>query len=915
VVGPLLESKYRVPSGRVGDVARPRLAERFGATSRSALTLVSAPAGFGKTTILADWLAAAGSDGPPVAWLSLDDRDNDPALFWTYVVTALQSAAPGVGAEALGLLQSQTARETVLGSLLNDLDRLPTDLLLVLDDYHVIEASEIHQGMAFLLEHQPPGLHLVIASRSDPALALGGLRARGQLVEVRAADLRFTAEEAAAYLNGPMGLTLTEGDLAVLDRRTEGWIAALQLAALSMQGRDDPSAFIAGFAGDDRYIVDYLAEEVLSRQSADVRDFLLETSILDRLSGPLCEAVTGRPGGRATLMSLERANLFLVPLDDRRQWWRYHHLFADVLQAHLLEERPDLGPELHRRASGWFEGEDDTSAAVRHAIAALDTDRAADLMELAIPTLSRERREAELHRWVLSLPDEVVSVRPVLGVAFVGALALQSEFETVAARLDVVERSVRGSIDDPWPDQPPPGLVVVDPVGYQRLPAMIRAYRAALALASGDLSGTFRHAEAALALAEPDDDLVHAAAGALGGLAAWTLGDLDGAYAAYAESVAGLHRAGNAADVLGCTITLGDIRRTQGRLGDALHDYQNALDLTAPQPGLPPLRGTADMHVGIAGTLLERDDRAAAAEHLAIAQRVGEHNGLPQNPYRSRVVTARLLEADGDLDGALELLDEADRVYNGDYSPNVRPVPALRARLLVRRGELSRAAAWARERGVCADDELSYLREFEHITLARLLLAQVASGEGARRDDAALADATGLLERLLAATEAGGRGGTVIEVLVLLSRAHQLHRDLPAALVALQRSVALGEPEGYVRVFADEGPPLAELLNTLMKQGGGTGYVRRLRAASTGTPHQPADPTTLVAPLSDRELDVLRLLGSDLSGPRIARELSVSLNTLRTHTKSIYTKLGVNSRRAAVRQAAQLNLLSRPLDR
>jgi LuxR family transcriptional regulator, maltose regulon positive regulatory protein len=911
VVGPLLESKYRVPSGRVGDVARPRLAERLEATSHRALTLVSAPAGFGKTTILADWLAAA-VDGLPVAWLSLDDRDNDPALFWTYVVTALQTAAPGVGVAALALLQSpQTEPEAVVASLLNDLDRLPTDLLLVLDDYHLIEASGIHESMAFLLEHQPPQLHLVIASRADPALALAGLRAHGQLVEVRAADLRFTAEESAAYLNGPMGLALTEGDIATLDRRTEGWIAALQLAALSMQGRDDASAFIAGFAGDDRYIVDYLAEEVLARQTAEVRDFLLETSILDRLSGPLCDAVTGRSGGRATLVALERANLFLVPLDDRRQLWRYHHLFADVLQTHLLEERADAGSELHRRASSWFERDGDTSQAVRHALAARDYDRAADLMELAIPAMARDRREAEAHSWVLSLPDEVVAVRPVLGVAFVGALTLVSEFGAVAERLDDVERSLRAAPSDPWPEQPPPGLVVVDQRAYQRLPGTIQMYRAALALASGDLSGTVSHARAALALAGPDDDLTRASAGALGGLASWTEGDLAGAHAAYTASVTGLHKAGFAADVLGCTITLGDIRRTQGRLGDALQTYQRALDLTAPPPGAPPLRGTADMHVGLAGTLLERDDRAGAAEHLAVTERLGEHNGLPQNPYRWRVVRARLLQAEGDLDGALELLDEADRLYNGDYSPNVRPVPALRARLQVRRGELSQAMAWARERGLRADDELSYLREFEHITLARLLLAQVASEEPARRDDATLGEATALLERLLAATEAGGRGGTVIELLVLLSRAYQLRGDRPAALGTLQRSVALSEPEGHVRVFADEGPSLAELLNALTKQVGSTGYLRRLRAASTGMPHQPTDPTALVAPLSDRELDVLRLLGSDLSGPRIARELSVSLNTLRTHTKSIYAKLGVNSRRAAVRQAAQLNLLSR----
>ncbi|MDP9219166.1 MAG: LuxR C-terminal-related transcriptional regulator [Actinomycetota bacterium] len=909
MVGPLLESKYRVPSGRVGDVARPRLTERLEATSRAAVTLVSAPAGFGKTTILANWLAAAPVNGPPVAWVSLDPRDNDPTSFWTYVVTALQSAVPAVGVAALGLLHTpQPAPAAVISALLADLDRLPTDLLLVLDDYHLIEASQIHDDMAFLVEHQPPRLHLVIATRADPALALAGLRARGQLVEVRAADLRFTAEESATYLNGPMGLALTEGDLATLDGRTEGWIAALQLAALSMQGRDDVSAFIAGFAGDDRYIVDYLAEEVLTRQSAEVRDFLLETSILDRLSGPLCDAVTGRSGGRARLVALERANLFLVPLDDRRQWWRYHHLFADVLQAHLVEERGDAGPELHRRASIWFERHGDTSQAIRHAMAARDFDRAAELMELAIPAMARERREAEAHGWVLSLPDEVVAVRPVLGVAFVGALTLVSDFGTVAERLDDVERSLRVAASDPWPDQPPPGLVVVDRRGYQKLPGTIQMYRAALALASGDLSGTVNHAQQALALAAPDDDLTRASAGALGGLAAWTEGDLDAAHAAYTATVTGLHKAGFVADVLGCSITLGDIRVTQGRLGDALRTYEGALDLTAPQPGTPRLRGAADMHVGVAGVLLERDDRVGAAEHLAASQRLGDYNGLPQHPYRSRLAMARLLEAEGDLDGALVLINEADRVYAGDYSPNVRPVPALRARLQVRRGELGSATRWASERGLTVDDDLSYLREFEHITLARLLLAQYAGGHGAQRDSA-LREATDLLQRVLAAAEAGGRYGTVIELLILLSLAHQQRRELPGALTALQRAVALSEHEGYLRVFADEGPPLAWLLNALTKQGGSTAYVRRLIAASSGTPHRAATSHALVAPLSDRELDVLRLLATDLGGPDIARQLSVSLNTMRTHTKNIYAKLGVTSRRAAVRQAQQLDLL------
>ncbi len=905
MVAALLESKYRIPGRRPHAVARQRLAERLGAASRPALTVLSAPAGFGKTTLLTEWLATVPTDATSVAWLSLDHRDNDPALFWAYVVTAIGAATDGVGGGALPLLASSSpSTEAALAALLNDLDELPKDLVLVLDDYHLIEAPEVHDGMRYLLEHQPPQLHVVLATRVDPPLPLARMRARGQLVEVRAADLRFTVEESAAYLNGPMRLGLSDGDVVALDARAEGWIAALQLAALSMQGRDDVSAFIAGFAGDDRYVVDYLAEEVLARQPADVRDFLLTTSVLERLTGPLCDAVTGRAGGKATLVALERANLFLVPLDDRRQWYRYHRLFADVLNAHLLEEHPDGVGELHRRASGWFEANADRSQAIGHALAGGDPGRAADLMELAIRAMSRERREAELGRWVRALPEEVVRVRPVLGVAFVGVLALASNFDTVGERLSGIESAVR-SHDGSWPEQPPPGLIVVDEAAYRSLPATIETYRAALALAHSDLQGTVTHAREALSLAAPDDDLTRAAAGALAGLASWTSGDLVGAHAAYTESVAGLARAGFVADVLGCCITPGDIRRVQGQLGDAMRTCQWALDLAAAEPAAAPLRGTADMHVAMAGVLLERDDLATAGEHLATAQRLGEYNGLPQNPYRWRLVTARLREAEGDLDGALELLDEAVRVYDGDYAPNVRPVPAVRARLRLRRGELSHAEAWARELRLSAGDEPSYLREYEHLTLVRLLLAR----HHAERDNTALDEALGLLDRLLPAAEGGERGGSVIEILALQALTHQARRDGSAAAGALQRAVTLAQPEGYVRVFADEGPPMAAVLKALAKRGAARGYVRRLLAATTRNETHAPTPKTLVEPLSDRELDVLRLLGTDLDGPDIARELFVSLNTMRTHTKNIYAKLGVTSRRAAVRQAHDLNLL------
>ena len=399
MAGPLLETKLHIPRRRRGLTPRPRLMQRLNLVTESALTLVSAPAGFGKTTLLAEWLAAAPADKYPAAWLSLDQRDNDPGVFWPYLVAAFDRAAPGVAASARSLLQShQPPIEAVLDTLLNDLDTIPNDVVLVLDDYHVIETREIQDGMAHLLEHLPPQVHLVLACRADPALPLARLRGRGELVEIRAADLRFTPDEAAAYLNGVMGLELTASDVAALETRTEGWITAIQLAALSMQGRDDITGFIAGFAGDDRYIVDYLVEEVLQRQPEHLRNFLLQTSILSRLNGSLCDAVTGQNGGKATLEAIERGNLFLVPLDDRRHWYRYHHLFADVLRARLLDEQADDLPDLHRRASLWYEQNGDPSEAIRHAMAGNDFDRAADLIELALPALRQGRQDATVRR-------------------------------------------------------------------------------------------------------------------------------------------------------------------------------------------------------------------------------------------------------------------------------------------------------------------------------------------------------------------------------------------------------------------------------------------------------------------------------------------------------------------------------------
>ena len=906
MVGPLLETKLHVPRLRRGLVTRPRLSDRLSRGAESALTLVSAPAGFGKTTLLTEWLAAAPADGRSAAWLSLDQRDNDSAVFWTYLVTALQTAAHGVGAGALLLLQSpQSPIETVLATLVNDLHATPNDVVLVLDDYHVIEARDVQDGMTFLLEHLPPQIHLVIASRADPALPLARLRGRGELVEIRGADLRFTPDEAAEYLNEAMGLTLTAEDVDALEGRTEGWIAALQLAALSMQGRDDIAGFIAGFAGDDRYIVDYLVEEVLQRQPEHVRSFLLQTSILSRLNGSLCDAVTGQDGGKAMLEALDRGNLFLVSLDDRRQWYRYQHLFRDVLRARLLDEQPDRVHELHRRASGWYEQNGERSEAIHHAMAGEAFERAADLVELAIPAMSQGRREATLRRWLEALPDEVITVRPVLSVGYAAALLVHGELEGVEARLRDAERWLGTTAGAPESRAPSTAMVVVDDEAFRGLPSAIAVYRAAQAWVLGDVAGTMTHARRALDLVGADGHLGRGAAAGMLGLAHWTSGDLDAAHRWWADSQASLEKAGHHSDMLGCAIALADIRIAQGRLHEAMSTYERGLKVATAQ-GPPVLRGAADMHVGMSGLLRERNDLDAALQHLLTSRELGEHVGLPQNRHRWRVAMARVREAKGDLAGALDLLDEAERLYNGDLFPDVRPIAALRARVLAAQGKLDEALGWARERGVSVDDDLSYLREFEHITLARVLLARYT----AERADRSNHEATRLLERLLRAAEEGARTGSVIEILVLQALAHQTQGDIPAALASLQRALMLSEPEGYVRVFVDEGPPMASLLRAVAKQGIAPNYVRRLLAALNKTDDSTPVTQGLIDPLSERELVVLRLLGTDLNGPEIARELIVSVNTVRTHTKNIYAKLGVTNRRAAVRRAQELRLLS-----
>ncbi|MEH7112150.1 LuxR C-terminal-related transcriptional regulator [Neobacillus niacini] len=867
------------------------------------LTLISASAGFGKTTLVSEWVAGCER---PVAWLSLDEGDGDAARFLTHLVAALQTIIDNIGEGVVGSLKSPQppSIESILIVLLNEILAIPYKFVLVLDDYHLIDSNRIDDALIFLLEHLPPQMHLVIATREDPQLPLGRLRARGHLTELRANDLRFTPGEAAMFLNEVIGLDLTTDEITALETRTEGWIAGLQLAALSMHGREDIPAFIRAFAGDNRYIMDYLVEEVLQRVPNYVRTFLLQTSILDRLHGPLCDAVTSQAESSARLDSLERGNFFIVPLDDRRHWYRYHHLFAEVLSSHLRADLPDQVATLHLRASKWYEQNGSPADAIRHALAAKDFTRAADLIEMACPAIGRSGQWALVLGWLKGLPSELVHCRPVLCVWYAGALLAGGKLEAVEDRLQIAEKwlettaGMRNRLEAPLGK-----MIVVDEEEFRRLPGSIAVFRAGLALVLGDVPATVKYAQLVLDLVPEDDHLPRGSAAALLGLASWRSGDLDEAHRMFADGIATVQLAGAIPDAINGAIALADIRIAQGRLRDAMRTYKRGL-LLAAEYGEPELLGTADIYVGMSELHREHNDLNTATQHLLRSKEQGEHTGFPQNRYRWYVAMARIREAEGNLDSALNLFHEAEKLYVSDFFLNVRPIAALKTRIWVAQGRLGEALDWAREQDLSARDDLSYMHEFEHITLVRVLLAKYKS----ERADHSMLEAMGLLERLLQAAEEGGRKGSAIEILIMQALAHQIKGDSPAALVPLERALSLGEQEGYVRIFVDEGQPMAALLEVAVKRKVSLNYVRRLLKFFNKTEDKPPANQVLSERLSEREREVLRLLRTDLSGPDIARELIVSLNTLRSHTKNIYGKLEVTNRRAAVRRAEELDL-------
>ncbi len=933
---PILAAKLFIPPPRSKIVLRPRLVERLngGLSVGRKLTLISAPAGFGKTTLAGEWVAGCGR---PAAWLSLDEGDSDPARFLTYLIAALQTLAVNIGAEAQKTLQSPQPLpiESILTALLNEIAALPDNpstgspcggfagqnFILVLDDYHLLDSKPVDDALAFLLEHLPPRMHLVIATREDPHLPLARLRARGQLTELRAADLRFTPAEAAEFLNPMMGLNLSTENIAALETRTEGWIAGLQLAAVSMQGREDAAGFIKAFTGSHRFVLDYLIEEVLRHQPEHVRSFLEQTAALERFCASLCNAVTEREDGREMLDLLERGNLFLIPLDEKRQWYRYHHLFAEVLQTHRTEARPDADAALHRRASAWFERNGLRADAIRHSFAAKDFETAAGLIERAWPAEEGTLEIASWLGWVKALPEERVSARPVLNVWYAFALLGTGGLEAAEARFTAAERWLEPS--DPSNAQREPAsakMAVEDKEQFDSLPAAIAVGRAFIAQALGNIPDTVRYAGWVLKHAPEGERLRRGQAAMLLGMTYWASGDLIAAGRVFSEYTLKLRLAGNIPDAISTTVVLAEIRLALGRLREAVRAVEQLMQFLSDQGG-PVAPDAAELHRGLGELYLEQGNLEGASQHLRRSRELGDKAQLPVWRYHWHLAQARLMETQGDLNGALAKLDEAERLHIRSPMPDFRPVSAMKARIWIASGGLAKALEWVDERGLSSESELGYLREYEHITLARILIAQYQSD----RLDGPIRAAMRLLERLLNAAEEGARMGSVIEILVLQALAHRAQGDIPPALAPLRRALALAGPEGYVRIFADEGQPMAELLKRMETESGppqAKEHIQKISSAinvrmgfppSGGAPAGENKPSAgsqpLIEPLSERELEVLRLLGTDLNGPEIARKCMVSLSTVRTHTQNIYAKLGVNNRRAAVRRAEELDLL------
>ncbi len=931
---PLLATKLYAPPSRSNWVPRQRLIERLSEGVQCKLTLISAPAGFGKTSLVTEWHASPAGRGVPLAWLSLDDDDNDPARFLAYLIAALETlpldagASASLGADAQALLQPRhrPPLKAVITMLVNSLSSLSAEVVLVLDDYHVIMAEPIHEAITYLLDHLPPRMHLIMTTRADPPLPLSRLRARGQLIELRTADLRFTQEEATVFLNQVMGLNLSTEDVAALAARTEGWIGGLQLAALalqgmlSMQGHKDVRGFIESFAGTNRYILDYLTEEVLQRQIPNVRSFLLDTCILDQLSGPLCDAVTHRSDSQAILNQLDRANLFLIPLDDARKWYRYHRLFGDLLRGYLSDQQADRVRELHRRASLWYEQSGFVSEAIGHALDAQDMERTADLVEQAAINVLMRSEMTTVNNWLKALPEAVLFSRPRLCVLSAGVMAFTGQMQAVEPLLQKAES--QASLDAQDPDSR-------DLMGQVRL---IRAFRLVF---EGDLPGAGRLARESLEYLTERDLLTRNFATWIVGFSHYMDQDLLAAH----QALDTLERSPTE-DSLAVVLSFhmrASFQMLQGHLREAAQTFRQGMrlaeaDVRRSDTGWarPLSPGLGMIYQGLGELLREQNQLDEAEQYLTQSVEVGEQWGFVEVMADCYVALARVKRARGDWGSAHDILGKAEQlVQEHRLSPfTARQIIAHRTRLWLAQGDVASAARWAAsaegmsETGEDSDKLVAFLmREIELSTLARVFIAQNQFDQ-----------AQDTLAPLVRAAEAGGWLGVNIELLALQALALHGQGHTEAAQVSLQRALELAEPEGHVRIFVDEGEPIRWLIadfrlrivrretpNPLLV------YVEKLLSAFSVTglaaPFQSeirnlkhlhrtqVQVSEIVEPLSERELVVLRLIAEGYSNQEIATKLFVAVSTVKTHVNNIFTKLGVQGRKQAVAHAKELNLL------
>ncbi|HEX6551485.1 MAG TPA: LuxR C-terminal-related transcriptional regulator, partial [Ktedonobacteraceae bacterium] len=865
-----------------------------------ALTLVSAPAGFGKTTVLAQWLAQSGL---PVAWLSLEAEDNDPTRFLSYLIAALQTVDARLGTTALALLRTRhpPSAEAVLSMLVSEVSSRGTPkFVLVLDDYHLITAETIHRGMTFLLEHLPPQMRLVLATRADPPLPLARLRAQGQLTEVRTADLRFNTAEASAFLQTLTGLELSSEAIATLYHHTEGWIVGLQLAGLSLQGRDDVAGFLTAFSGNHRYVLDYLSEEVLWRQPAEVQSFLLSTCILERLSGPLCDAVRGQEGSQALLEALERANLFVVALDDERGWYRYHHLFADVLRSQLQHIEPTLPPQLHQRASAWYEQHDLPVEAVQHALAVPDAELAARLIEAGSAAAFSQGQTFTLLGWINALPEELVQTRPFLCVWHAVSLAQINRLEEAEARLQQAERGLPGLPDEQ----------------AQIIKSYLVTNRVGIASLSGNIVGAVTLARQALQFLPEAQVLLRANAMAAAARSHQVSGDVTAVSEREAERAVAVARSSDDPfAAMSSMCLLARLYALQGRLRLAVATYEQVMQVV-PRPELLPIMFSGLFYYfGLSDLLLEWND-LEAAERLLVQGMALVNETLTVEPFasiRGYSALARLQQVRGHPTAALATLDAwAHLAEQRHFAPHLLARgAAIRAQLELAQGNLAAALLWAESSGLSTGDEdLPYVRESQYLALARVRLEQ------ARQDPLApsLQDVLHLLERLLQDAEAKARMNSALEILVLRALALEAQGNRTDALATLERVLALAEPEGYVRLFVDEGQPMLALLRQAHARSRVPGYVATLLRVFGEQPVSEAPPSSvragaLAEPLTVREREVLGLLLAGASNREIARRLVVSVNTVKRHVYNLCSKLGVQSRAQAIVRARDLNIL------